>query len=92
MNIPQSLVEKTFNWMGREGVIWFKHIKGLKGSVNEVLKLNYKRKGIPAHPIHFREGMQIRNFLRKQDECQNWTHVDFECEWATVVNRCIELL
>ena len=22
------------------------------------------KKGIPVHPVHFREGMQIRNYLR----------------------------
>lgn len=24
------------------------------------------RKGLPAHPVHFREGMQIRNYLRRK--------------------------
>lgn len=92
MNIPQSLVEKTFNWLGRENVIWFKHIRGLKGGVNTVLKLNYKKRGIPAHPIHFREGMQIRNFLRCQDECANWSFSDLEKNWDIVVEKCFSLL
>ena len=47
-------------WMGDDGIRYFRHLKGLKGTVVPVLKLNYKKKGIPAYPVHFGEGMQIR--------------------------------
>lgn len=87
--IPDSLIEKVRGWLGEDNIRWFAHIKGLKGSVNCVLKLNFKRKRIPAHPIHFREGMQIRNFLREQVECDKWGHADFEREWITVVEKLI---
>lgn len=53
-------------WLGEENIRYFKHLKGLKGGVFPVLKLNMKRKGLPAHPVHFREGMQIRNYLRTE--------------------------
>lgn len=39
-------------------------MKGLKGSVFPVLRLNFNRKHIPAHPVGLREGMQIRNWMR----------------------------
>lgn len=89
---PESLILKVYNWLGKENVRWFKHIKGLKGEVNAVLKLNQKRKGIPAHPIHFREGMRIRNFMRLQEECEGWNSIDFDCAWVFVVEQCIKLL
>jgi hypothetical protein len=88
-NIPESLIEKVFNWMSKDNVRWFKHMKGLKGSVDAVLRLNYTRKKIPSHSIHFREGMQIRNFLRSQPECKEWTHEMFECGWVDVIEKCI---
>lgn len=52
-------------WLGEENIRYFKHLKGLKGSVFPVLRLNVERKGIPVHPVHFREGMHIRNYLRE---------------------------
>ena len=55
-------------WLGEDGIRYFRHLKGLKGTVVPVLKLNYKKKGIPAYPVHFREGMQIRNWLRGNTE------------------------
>lgn len=63
--LNDELYVKTLKiWLGEENVRYFKHLKGLKGSVFPVLKLNMDRKGLPAHPVHFREGMQIRNYLR----------------------------
>lgn len=53
-------------WLGEENVRYFKHLKDLKGSVFPVLRLNAERKGIPVHPVHFREGMHIRNYLREK--------------------------
>ena len=56
-------------WLGEDGIRYFKHLKGLKGTVVPVLKLNKeKNAGVPAWPVHFREGMQIRNWLRANTE------------------------
>lgn len=90
--IPQTLTDKVFDWLGKENIIWFKHIKGLKGEINCVLKLNFKKKHIPVHPIHLREGMQIRNFMRGQDECKGWTAHDFDDSWVAVIENCIKKL
>lgn len=63
--LNEKLYVKTLKiWLGEENVRYFKHLKGLKGSVFPVLKLNMDRKGLPAHPVHLREGMHIRNYLR----------------------------
>lgn len=63
--LNDELYVKTLKtWLGEENVRYFKHLKGLKGAVFPVLKLNMDRKGLPVHPVHLREGMQIRNFLR----------------------------
>jgi len=63
--LNNELYVKTLKtWLGEENVRYFKHLKRLKGTVFPVLKLNMNRKGLPAHPVHLREGMQIRNYLR----------------------------
>jgi hypothetical protein len=72
-------------WLGEEGIRYFKHLKGLKGDVFPVLKLNVKTKGMPVYPVHFREGSQIRNWLsstypeimdelKEWDAFEDWTH------------------
>ena len=57
--------DRMREWMGQEGIRWFRHLKGLKGTVIPVLKLNYARKGMPVWPVHYHEGMQVRNWLRE---------------------------
>lgn len=65
--ITEKHVADFKNWLGEENIRYFRHIKELTGSVFPVLKLNYKRKGMPTHPTFWREGMQIRNWMRRQD-------------------------
>lgn len=90
--VEQTLIDKVFDFLGRENVLWFKHIKGLKGNINCILRLNFDRKHIPIHPIHLREGMQIRNFLRKQPECKGWNDFDYDELWIPIVEKCFEKL
>lgn len=42
------------------------------------------------HPVHFREGMSVRNFLRTLSECKDWTPNDFDSRWADLVERAID--
>lgn len=41
------------------------------------------------HPVHFREGMQVRNHLRTLDPCQNWSSHELDNCWTAVVERAI---
>ena len=90
MEINQSLIKKLYDWLGKENLRWFKHLKGLKGTYSPVLKLNRKRKFIPVHPVHLREGMQIRNWMRQQPECKGWNAHDFDNNWAKLVELTVE--
>ena len=84
----EELADKLYNWIGEENLRYFKHLKGLTGEYAPVLKLNQKRKGIPVHPIHLREGMQIRNFLRENDNHQIINNHDDE--WQNVIDLAIK--
>ncbi|HET6255842.1 MAG TPA: hypothetical protein VFE32_17325 [Puia sp.] len=90
MEIQQSIIEKVAAFIGKENIRWFRHVKGLKGGINVILRLNFQKKKIPVHPIHLREGMQIRNFLRGLPECKTWTHEDFERGWIDVIELLIK--
>jgi hypothetical protein len=87
--IKLSVVEAVGKFIGPENIRWFRHVKGLKGEVSCVLRLNYKRKHMPGHPIHLREGMQIRNFMRSLPECKGWTQDQLEKGWVEVIEKLI---
>ena len=57
-------IDALKKYLGEENIRYFRHLKGLTGSVFPVLRLNSKRKFIPVHPVGLREGMQIRNRMR----------------------------
>ena len=87
--MPLSIVEAVGKFIGPENIRWFGHVKGLKGEVSAVLRLNFKRKYMPAHPIHLREGIQIRNFMRGLPECKEWTQEELEKGWVLVIEKLI---
>ena len=83
----EKISDKIAEFLGSDGIRWFGHLKGLTGTCSPVLKLNEKRKGTPSHPVHFREGMQIRNFLRTLPECEG---INFDDEWCGLVELAVE--
>ena len=62
--IEQRHIDSVRKYLGEENLRYFRHLKGLKGNVFPILKLNYRKKGIPAHLVRLHEGMQIRNWMR----------------------------
>lgn len=88
-DIPDSLLEKLDTFLGPRGVRYFRLLNHFHGNVSPVLKLHYSRKHIPAHSVHFNEGMQIRNFMRRLPECQDWTCHDLDDNWAKAVELLI---
>ena len=89
MKIEESLVKKLSEWLGDDGLHFFRTLYKLTGSYIPVLKLNYEKKGVPAHPVHFREGVSVRNFLREQNECGNWSFEEIENNYALVIREAV---
>ena len=81
------IADKIAGFLGKDGIRWFGHLKGLTGTCSPVLRLNAQRKRIPVHPVHLREGMQIRNFLRTLKECEG---INFDDEWCGLVELAVE--
>lgn len=92
MNKKEKIVlaKKLADWLGKENISYFKHLYGLTGSVTPVLRLNMGRKGIPTHPIHWREGMAIRNYLRTLEECRSWNDHDFDNNYVKILEYVIK--
>lgn len=67
-----SAAPKLAEFLGPRGVRYFQLLHQFHGGIPLAVQLNAKRKGMSFHPIHLREGMQIRNFLRDLPECSDW--------------------
>lgn len=88
--IPDSLLDKLSTFLGPRGVRYFRLLNHFHGNVSPVLRLHETRKRIPHHSVHFNEGMQIRNFLRKLPECAHWTCHDLDNNWARAVEMLVD--
>lgn len=84
--ITLEIIQRTHKYLGEGGRDLFKKYKEEHGTVSPVLY-----DGLIPHPVHFREGMQIRNFLRTLDDCKDWTDHDFDDTWSEVIERVITL-
>ena len=74
-------------WLGEDGIRFFRHLKGLKGTVIPVL---VSKKGMPW-PVHFREGMQIRNWLRENTELgKKLDSVELDDCYASILEEAIK--
>lgn len=73
-------------YLGSEGIRFFSHLKGLTGTVSPVLKLNFEKKLMTHHSVHFIEGMRIRNFLRGLPELDG---CDYDEIWGELVELAI---
>ncbi len=67
-------------FIGPDGISDFKIYLDKYDTVSPV----YMCGGMP-HPVHFREGMQIRNFMRSCDFCNGWTDHEFDDNWQNAI-------
>jgi len=107
--ITKEMVCRIKEFLGEEGLLFFRTVKKHKGKVNAVVRLvdvKAFRKGDPPpkmpfgarcggawripHPIHFREGMEIRNKLRETGLCDDWSDHDLDNNWHRIVEKAIE--
>lgn len=82
VNITTEIITKTKEWLGKEGIKFFREVKSKHGKINAVWV-----DGLIPHAVHFREGMQVRNFLRSIN-C-DWTSHEYDDNWVKVIEECI---
>ena len=76
-----ELVQKLREWLKEDGIKYFTDIKNKYGRIDAIWM-----DGKIPHPVHFREGMQIRNFLRKYVD---WDPIKLDNEWVGLVEEAI---
>lgn len=80
----ELIVSETKKWLGKDGHDFFSEVYDKYGTLIAV----WRDGGIP-HPVHWREGMTVRNFLRGLDETKGWSGHDFDNRWEVVVLKAI---
>ena len=86
MTIADELLAKVRDWLGEDGKKFFSEIYEKYGILNAVWM-----EGKIPHPVHFREGMQVRNFLRSTGLCNDWNQHDLENRWEEVILKALKL-
>jgi len=84
MILSKESMEELAIWLGSDGIQFFKKTKEEHGRIDAV----FSEGGIP-HPVHLREGMQVRNFLRGLDECQEWDAHKLDDNWVDIIETII---
>jgi hypothetical protein len=99
-DFSETLVVACKIWLGKEGINFFRECNKEYETVSPVivedlytdeeLKIdpNRKQKKIP-YPVHFREGMQVRNWMRSQGETDGWSDHDFDDTWMLLIEKAI---
>ena len=82
--IPKELIGKLRDFLGKGGLDFFQNCRSRYGTISPV----YMDGGIP-HPVHFREGMTVRNFMRESGLCSGWTAEDFDAKWSEAVELAL---
>jgi len=83
--MEKLIVESVRKWLGAGGIKFFTDLKKKYGRIDAI----FMEDGIP-HPVHFREGMQVRNFLRSLPECKDWTDHQFDDNWVSIIEEVIK--
>lgn len=79
-----AVKERFIKWLQPEGVKYLQKILKDHGTLLAVWMEN----GIP-HTVHFREGMQIRNWMRCQPEFNKDDHW-LDDNWSEFTEKCIK--
>jgi hypothetical protein len=83
--ISPEIVKRVAEWLGEDGEKFFQDILDEHGKLNVVLSGGY----IP-HPVHLREGMQVRNFIRSLNMTPDWNDHDYDNLWEEIVIKALK--
>ncbi len=86
-----AVAPKVAEFLGEDGIKFFTDLYDKHGMIPLVIPAEPGTSPMmPPHMIHFREGMQIRNFLRRQPECADWDDIELDDNYLEVVCYAID--
>ena len=77
MMTTKEMVEKTREWLGEEGIMFFTKEVLINESPN------------PWINLHFTIGMDVRNFLRSTHLCDGWYDHGLDNNWQKIIMKAI---
>ena len=88
VRIDPRLIPRLREYLGVEMIDFFKICWREHGTYSPVL---FPRgPGSFPHPVHLREGVRIRNFMRKTGLCEGWDDHDYDNNWVEAVRIVVE--
>lgn len=82
--ITDEILDYVDMWLGDDGIQFFNECLRDYGTVSPVIL------GALPHPVHFREGMQVRNAIRDSGLAADWVGQDHDNLWSVVVKRILD--
>jgi hypothetical protein len=79
--VTESILIQTKEYLGEGGLQTFVIYYKAEGKVNPILI---------SGNVHYKEGKQIRDFLRTLPDCANWTAKDFDNLWSTIITILVK--
>lgn len=89
MVFTEETLDKVRNFLGTEGIEFFRACKEEHGSLSPVLKID-NAGAIKYWPVEWNEGRQVRDFLLGFDEFKNEEIETLEKLWRFLVEQIIE--
>jgi hypothetical protein len=95
-----SLVQELRTFLGEEGLSFFRELKEEHDTVSPILTIELggggggevengaKKRKIP-YPVHFHEGRQIRNWMRRQKETANKGDPYYDDDWMSLIEMAL---
>lgn len=83
--ITNELIIRVRDWLGKDGIKFFTDVVNKYGRIDAC----WSDGGIP-HPVHFREGMLVRNFIRSTGLIEN-DAILLDDIWVEVIQRALEI-
>jgi hypothetical protein len=79
------IINKVKEFLGPQGIDLFRDYLAKYDRVDPTFL-----DGRIPHPVHFREGTAVRNFLRSLEECKDWTDHDYDNNWVILIEEAIK--
>jgi hypothetical protein len=73
--VPTMLVVKTREWLGDDGIEFFREVNRTQGNLLS---------------LSFSNGIQVIEFMKSTPECRDWTDVELDSAWANLIELCIK--
>ncbi|RLC88848.1 MAG: hypothetical protein DRJ03_01005 [Chloroflexi bacterium] len=91
------IITRLIDWLGYDGIAFFTMCIDEYGAIEKAVwnidistdKSRFARRDYIPHAVHFNEGMQVRNFLRRHIETKHWDAHDFDNRYIPLLNEAI---